>query len=106
MSDRGMKKWAPYKSLDQQADFLGKMAYERGKKPRPLHSSEEAEEINDYLIHYDGKATCLHYFSDGYTLEIVGLISEINTIYKYLKINDEKIPFRDIVSLESANEEF
>ena len=34
MSDRGMMKWLAYKSLDQQADYLAKMAYERGKKER------------------------------------------------------------------------
>jgi hypothetical protein len=36
MKDRGMMKWLPYKSLDQQSDYLAKMAYERGKKaPAP-----------------------------------------------------------------------
>jgi hypothetical protein len=106
MSDRGMKKWAPYKSLDQQADFLAKMAYERGKKPRPLHSSDEAEEINDFLLHYDGGTICLSYFCDGYTTETTGKICEINTIYKYLKINDNKIDFRDIVCFKNADETF
>jgi hypothetical protein len=42
MSDRGMMKWAPYKSLDQQATYLAKMAYEAGKKARPLHSSDRS----------------------------------------------------------------
>ena len=29
--NRGMKKWAPYKSLNEQADFINKMYYEKHK---------------------------------------------------------------------------
>jgi hypothetical protein len=103
MSDRGMMKWAPYKSLDQQADFLAKMAYERGKKPRPLHSSDEAEEINDFLVNYHQQETALTYFYDGYSRTTAGIITEINTIYKYIKISDEKVFFRDIISIKNGD---
>jgi hypothetical protein len=103
MSDRGMMKWAPYKSLDQQGDYLAKMAYERGKKPRPLHSLEEAEAINDLLTHYHRESVLLEVYEDGYTRQIIGIITEINDIYKYLKIADEKIAFRDIVVLKDSD---
>jgi hypothetical protein len=87
MSDRGMMKWAPYKSLGPTSDYLAKMAYERGKKERPLHSSsEEAEEINDVLVNYRWQAGLFTLYDDGYTEEITGKITEINSIYKYLKL--------------------
>jgi hypothetical protein len=103
MSDRGMMKWLPYKSLDQQSDFLAKMAYERGKKPRPLHSNEEAEAINDLLVHYHDESVLLRYYRDGYIGETRGIITEINTIYKYIRLFDEKIDFRDIVYLSDSD---
>jgi hypothetical protein len=102
MKDRGMMKWAPYKSLDQQADYLAKMAYEKGKKEKPTLSSEEAEEINDLLVHYHDELVKVHYFQNGYVHEETGLLDEINTIYKFLKINDLRISFKDIVSLKEA----
>lgn len=103
MSDRGMMKWAPYKSLDRQSDFLDKMVYERGKKPRPLHSSEEAEEINAFLLTYHHQETLLHFYEDGYTREARGIITEINSIYKFIKIYDKRIDFRDIVDINSSD---
>lgn len=95
-------KWAPYKSLDQQADYLAKMAYEKGKKDKPTLSNEEAEEINELLVHYHDELVKVHYFRDGYVREETGLLDEINIIYKFLKINDLMISFKDIVSLKKA----
>lgn len=103
MKDRGMMKWAPYKSLDQQADFLAKMAYERGKRERPLHSSEEAATINDVLVNYHGESVFLRYYDDGYYQDIQANITKIDSIYKCLWIADTKIAFRDIVELRSLD---
>jgi hypothetical protein len=103
MKDRGMMKWAPYKSLDQQADYLAKMAYERGKRERPLHSNEEAESINSVLANYHGEDVFLRYYDAGYCREIKAKITKIDSIYKYLWISDMKIAFRDIVELRSLD---
>ena len=43
MNDRGKLKWAPYKSLEKQADFLARLEYERNKIPCPQMSSDKAE---------------------------------------------------------------
>ena len=45
MSDRGMKKFAPYASLIEQNDYLERMRYEKNKIEKPKLSSEKAEEI-------------------------------------------------------------
>ena len=55
MSDRGMKKWAPYKSLIEQDVYLNKMKKEKEKISKPIISSEEAENINEILTNYHGE---------------------------------------------------
>ena len=54
MSDRGMKKWAPYKSLNEQWDVLDNLSASEQKVERPTISNEVAEEINDKLVNYNG----------------------------------------------------
>ena len=50
-----MKKWAPYKSLNEQADFINKMYYEKHKIERPKISSDVAQEINEILLTYNNE---------------------------------------------------
>ena len=50
MSERGMKKWAPYKSLNEQEDYLKKLHKKQEKVERPSISSDEADNINEILV--------------------------------------------------------
>jgi hypothetical protein len=100
--DRGMMKWAPYQSLIEQATALARMRYEKGKRPRPLISSDRAREINDILVAYDGEEVDAEYYEDGYRHEIHGVIEEISTLYHYLVIEDKRIAFRDLLNLDSS----
>jgi hypothetical protein len=102
MKDRGMMKWLPYKSLDQQSDYLAKMAYERGKQPQPQLSSERAESINDVLINHAGEKVSLTYYREGYLYKEEGILQCVDTIYKFVIINDNKILFRDFYDLSST----
>ncbi len=99
MKDRGMRKWAPYKSLDAQADFLEAMACEKGKKDKPLLSSEAANEINDVLANYKNEKVLVRYFAEGHIRECNGTIDEINVIYKFIKINGTSLLFQNLLSL-------
>ena len=54
MSERGMKKWAPYKSLNEQEDYLNKLHKKQEKVERPRISSDEADNINEILVNYHG----------------------------------------------------
>jgi hypothetical protein len=101
MKDRGMMKWLPYKSLDQQSDYLAKMAYERGKQGRPQLSDERAAEINEILVHYAGEKVSLTYYHEGYLYKEEGILLVVDTIYKFVIINDTKILFRDFYDLSS-----
>ena len=49
MSDRGMKKWAPYKALNEQAPALQQTRMSKIVIEKPLISNEEAEDIN-YMV--------------------------------------------------------
>ena len=100
--DRGMMKWAPYKSLIEQSTVLARMRYEKGKKPRPLISSDRAREINDILVNYTGEEVDAEYYEDGYRHRIAGIISEISALYKYLVIAEKRISFVDLLNLDST----
>jgi hypothetical protein len=89
MSERGMMKWAPYKSLDKQGVFLEAMEEKRARIAKPLLSSEEAEEINAILCTYHHRrGFSVHYYQRMAILheESREKLDEINTIYKFLKI--------------------
>ena len=55
MSERGMKKWAPYKSLNEQEHYLNKLHKDNEKVEKPKISSDAAEEINEILVNYHGE---------------------------------------------------
>lgn len=97
--DRGMKKWAPYKSLDSQADFLMKMAYEKGKKPKPQLMEDEVQRIDDILSSYHGQNIEVSYYDDGYIHKLKGTISKISKTFMFLIIGGNRIDFRSLVDL-------
>lgn len=103
MNERGMLKWAPYKSLEQQADYLAKLEYEKNKIPCPHMSSEKAEEINELLTNHLDESVIARYWHDGYIYTIHGIISEISTLYGYLIISDVEIPFKFLTNLTLEN---
>lgn len=97
--DRGMKKWAPYKSLDSQADFLMKMAYEKGKKAKPLLMEDEMQRIDGILASYHGQNIEVSYYDDGYVHKLKGTISKISKAFMFLMVGDTRIDFRSLVDL-------
>ncbi len=99
MRERGLLKWAPYKSLEQQTDYLARMEYERNKIPCPQISSDKAEEINEIVSNYHNETVVAKYWHDGYIYTIHGKITEISSIYKYLKVEDVEISFTRLTNL-------
>ena len=78
--NRGMKKWAPYKSLNEQADFINKMYYEKHKIEKPKISSDVADDINEILTNYQNELLTITYFDDGYVYSIDARIYKIDII--------------------------
>lgn len=100
MSDRGIKKWAPYKSLDAQ-DFTLKEHKEKEEKiEKPTISSESAEEINNILVNYNGETLEFGYFKNGKILYVVDKIKTINTFERKIILFSKKIiMLNDLVSV-------
>ena len=99
MSDRGMKKWAPYASLIEQSTILEEMFYEKNKKVKPSISNERAEKINQILSNYQGQILRIKYYYEGYLYEISTLIKRVDSLNKKLILEDGFIPFKEIIDI-------
>jgi hypothetical protein len=97
MKDRGMVKWAPYKSLCEQEDFMTTMHKKKNAIAKPRISSDKAEEINSLLTEYKGQNVAVQFFLAGSIKESRGEIQKIDTFYKFIEMNDIRISFSDIV---------
>ncbi len=101
-SDRGMMKWAPYQSLIEQGKYLAEMRERRSRVPRPMISSDRAEEINYVLVNYASGPVKARYWQDGHIYEFVDNIRKIDGQGKKLYFSSRSIDFRDLLNLEEA----
>ena len=103
MSGRGMKKWAPYKSLKEQWSTLDNVHQEEEKVEKPLISNEEAEEINEILSNYHGQEIVIKYFRKGMINEEKSIIKKIDAFDKKIYLTNRKIiNMHELVSLIEA----
>lgn len=104
MSDRGMKKWAPYKSLNEQASSLQKAREAKVSIEKPSISDDEAEQINNILVNYQGQELLVKYFRDGKIYEDVIIIKRIDTYEKKLVLpNRKSIKLSEIFELKNKD---
>ena len=101
MSDRGMKKWAPYKSLNEQWEVLDRLHEKEERIERPTISNEVAEEINDKLVNYDGQEYEFYYYKSGRILKEKSTIKKIDPMERKIYLdNGVKILLKDLVGLK------
>ena len=101
MSERGMKKWAPYKSLVEQEKYLKKAHDDNNKEVRPTISSDEAEEINEILVNYHGEELVITYWRNEKINTVNTIIKKIDPVNKKIVLPDRKtILFSELVNLE------
>ena len=101
MSDRGMKKWAPYKSLIEHEPYLEAKKKEKEKITKPLISNEEAEVINEALINYHGQEVIITYFRSGSLRELEATIKKIDPPErKVVLANRITIYFKELIKIE------
>ena len=99
MSERGMKKWAPYRSLPEHTVVLNNQMNNK-KVEKPQISSEEAEEINEILVHYHGEPLEVEYYRNGKILKEEIIIKRIDTYEKKLVLPDRRsIKLLEIIKL-------
>ena len=100
MSDRGMKKWAPFSSLIEQSTILNEMFYEKHKQEKPSISKERAEKINQILSNYSGQKLRIKYYYDGYIYELSTVVKRIDSINKKLIFEEGNMPFKEIIDID------
>ena len=101
MSDRGMKKWAPYKSLIEQEKYLNKVSDDNKKIEKPQISSDEAELINEILINYHGEELLITYWRNNKINTISAILKKIDAENKKIVLQDRRtIYFSEIIKLE------
>lgn len=101
MSDRGMKKWAPYKTLEDQWSTLDNLYKSEEKVEKPLISNEVAEEINNKLVNYQGQEYEFYYYKSGRILKEKSTIKKIDAFNRNLLLtNGIKISLRDLIGIK------
>jgi thymidylate kinase len=101
MSERGMKKWAPYKSLNEQENYLNKLHKDNEKVEKPRISSDAAEEINEILVNYHGEELLITFFRNNRVQTVSTVIKKIDAENKKIVLPDRKtIYFTELVGLE------
>ncbi|NLZ15101.1 MAG: YolD-like family protein [Erysipelotrichaceae bacterium] len=95
-----MKKWAPYKSLNEQDNYLKKLHEKNQKINKPKISSDEAEIINNILVNYHGQELTITYWRDEKVNTVVAIISKIDPINKKIVlVNRKTILMNEIIGL-------
>ena len=101
MSESGMKKWAPYKSLPEQEKYLKKLKEDQEKPVRPIMSSNEMEEINDILVNYAGEELLITYWRNEKINSVSTIIKKIDVDNKKIVLPDRKtIYFAELIKIE------
>ena len=101
MSERGMKKWAPCKSLIEQEKYLKKASQKNEKQERPQISSDEAENINEILVNYNGEELEITYWRNEKINTISSILVKIDPVNKKIVLPERKtIYFKELISIE------
>ena len=101
MSERGMKKWAPYKSLATQYDKLHEMREKKNKVEKPLISSDKAEEINEILTNYNDELLTFTIYENGKIVTVMDKIASIDALNKKIIVSNKKyILFKNILDVQ------
>ena len=101
MSERGMKKWAPYKSLVEQEKYLNKAHDDNQKIERPQMSSDEAESINEILVNYQGEELIIAYWRNNKINTISSILKKIDPANKKIILPERRtILFNELIKLE------
>lgn len=102
MSDRGMKKWAPFSSLIEQATCLEEMKYQRNKIPKPVLTDDQKDKIEYVLQTYQkGQTVKIKFYNDGYLYVIETQIKRIDIENRCLVLANGKLKFENIIDIDN-----
>ena len=101
MSERGMKKWAPYKSLIEQEKYLKKAHKDNEVIERPIMSSDEADEINEILVNYHGEELEISYWRNNKINTVSTILAKIDPANKKIVLPERKtIYFNELLTIK------
>lgn len=101
MSERGMKKWAPYKSLIEQEKYLKKAHQDNNVVKKPTLSSDEADYINEILVNYHGEELEITFWRNDKLNTVSTILVKIDPVNKKIVLPERKtIYFSELISLE------
>ena len=101
MSERGMKKWAPYKSLIEQEKYLKKAHQDNNVVKKPTLSSDEAEYINEILVNYHGEELEITFWRNDKLNTVSTILVKIDPVNKKIVLPERKtIYLSELISLE------
>ncbi len=99
-----MKKFLPYKSLNEQSDFINQMLYEKNKIDKPIISSDIKEKINYILSNYNNDELDIRFYNDGYVYNMTSKVYKIDILYKKLYFSKyEYLDFNNILDINLKN---
>ena len=102
MSDRGMKKWAPFSSLIEQATCLEAMKYQRNKISKPKLTQDQVEKINYALQCYEpGQIVKIKFYNDGYLYESNVEIKRIDLNNRILILDKGKLKLENLIDIDN-----
>lgn len=94
------KQFLPFDALKGLKEELESREEKMSRVPRHELTEERAEEISAVIQQlYKGAKIIMIFYRAGHYYELKGTIANVNTIYKYLLIGEEKIFFDDIYTI-------
>lgn len=101
-TDRGMIKWQPFNSVISSQKIITDILKEKNKITRPVLSNENIKEIEDKLIdsYYCQTTINIHYYTAGIIKTIKAKIKKIDYVSKIIYLNNLKIYFKQILSID------
>ena len=98
---RGMKKWLPFKSLNNQYEILNDYIQEKNKVAMPELSDDKQEEINERLTNLKtGDMVRVTYFFDGFILTKNLCFQKIDSIKRKIYFKSFSLDLKKMLDIE------
>jgi hypothetical protein len=104
MSERGMKKWAPFSSLIEQKNTIHRMRKQRNKQIKPHLSQEAAEALNESLQRSLGKKIKVKFFYQHTIYVETFHVIKLDEDNKSLVCKEFTIPYKDLLDIHILSE--
>lgn len=99
------KQFLPFDALKGLHEELELREEKMSRVPRHSLSEERMEELSSVLSRiYKGSQIQMTFYRTGHYYDLRGTVDNINIVYKYILIGEEKIFFDDIYSLSLVDD--